>query len=93
MTSPAGEKMSTKMGTFCGADCQANPNGCTYCGREGLAVGVRLAGEIRTLSGRWMPAYKECTAVRSANQQPAWSIYAENGRLIQSAARNTFRLV
>ncbi len=75
MTSPAGEKMSTKIATFCDDDCRANPNGCSYCGREGLAVGVRVYGEIRTLSGSWLPAFRECLSVKGADQRPAWGLY------------------
>jgi len=85
MTSPAGEKMSSKRGTFCCQDCQYNPNGCSYWGRVGPVVGVREMGTVKTLSGKTLPAYRECISLNNRQQQQEWAIRQADGRMVYSA--------
>lgn len=86
MTQAAGEKMSAKRGTFCCDDCMYNPNGCSYCGRAGLAVGVRERGTAKTLSGRTIRVYRELVALDNRHHKPEWRIrLADTGRIAMSA--------
>ena len=93
MTAQAGEKMSAKRGTFCTTDCMYNPNGCSYCGRQGPAVGVREAGTAKTLSGRTIKVYRECVALEGRHHKPEWRIrIAADGRTAMSATTiNSFQ--
>lgn len=85
MTSPAGEKMSSKRGAFCSDECRNNPNGCSYCGRTGPQVGSRILGTVRTLSGKVLPAYQECVSLNNAKQRQEWATRHADGRVIHSA--------
>lgn len=72
---------TTSKPTFCSEDCRLNLNGCSYCGREGLAVGVREYGTVQTLSGTRREAYKEVLTISQG--RATWGTYTATGQPVR----------
>ncbi len=73
--------------TFCNNDCMYNLNGCTACGRTGLAVGCRIMGEVKVLSGAWVAAYRECISLEGSSHKPQWAVrLADSGNTVRGGS-------